>query len=138
MVRLLATAIVSLLADAIGLLVAAQVLDDMALDVDGFVTAVVLFALVGLLIEPLLRQVAVRNAPALLGSTALVATLVSLIVTALVSDGLRISGTLTWVLATVIVWAVALVVSLLLPLVIFRSVLREAREGRGRSAPAAG
>lgn len=138
MVRLLATAIVSLLADAIGLLVAAQVLDDMALDVDGFVTAVVLFALVGLLIEPLLRQVAVRNAPALLGSTALVATLVSLIVTALVSDGLRISGTLTWVLATVIVWAVALVVSLLLPLVIFRSVLREAREGRGRSTPAAG
>jgi uncharacterized membrane protein YvlD (DUF360 family) len=137
MVRLLATAIVSLLADAIGLLVAAQVLDDMALDVDGFVTAVVLFALVGLLIEPLLRQVAVRNAPALLGSTALVATLVSLIVTALVSDGLRISGTLTWVLATVIVWAVALVVSLLLPLVIFRSVLREAREGRGRSAPVA-
>jgi putative membrane protein len=138
MVRLLATAIVSLLADAVGLLVAAQVLDDMALDVDGFVTAVVLFALVGLLIEPLLRQVAVRNAPALLGSTALVATLVSLIVTALVSDGLRISGTLTWVLATVIVWAVALVASLLLPLVIFRSVLREARAGRGRSAPAAG
>jgi hypothetical protein len=138
MVRLLAAAIVSLLADAVGLLVAAQVLDDMALDVDGFVTAVVLFALVGLLIEPLLRQVAVRNVPALLGSTALVATLVSLIVTALVSDGLRISGTLTWVLATVIVWAVALLASLLLPLVIFRSVLRERQAGGGRSAPAAG
>jgi putative membrane protein len=138
MVRLLATAVVSLIADAIALVVAAQVLDDMSLDAGGFVTALVLFAVVGLLVEPLMRQVAVRNAPALLGSTALVATLVSLIVTALVSDGLQISGALTWVLATVIVWAVALVASLLLPLVIFRSVLREAQAGRGRSAPAAG
>ena len=138
MVRLLASAVVSLIADAIGLIVAAQVLDDMSLDAGGFVTALVLFAVVGLLVEPLLRQVAVRNAPALLGSTALVATLVSLIVTALVSDGLSISGTLTWVLATIIVWAVALVATLLLPLVIFRSVLRERQAGGGRSAPAAG
>jgi putative membrane protein len=138
MVRLLASAVVSLIADAIGLIVAAQVLDDMSLDAGGFVTALVLFAVVGLLVEPLLRQVAVRNAPALLGSTALVATLVSLIVTALVSDGLSISGTLTWVLATIIVWAIALAASLLLPLVIFRSVLRERQADGGRSAPAAG
>jgi putative membrane protein len=139
MVRLLASAVVSLLADAVALVVAAQLLDDMALDAGGFATAVVLFALVGLLVEPLMRQVALRNAPALLGSTALVATLVSLIVTALVSDGLRITGFDTWVLATIIVWAVALVVSLLLPLVIFRSVLRrDERPGGDRSAPATG
>jgi uncharacterized membrane protein YvlD (DUF360 family) len=125
MIRLVATAVVSLLADAIALIVAAQVLDDMSLDAAGFTIALVLFAVTGLLVEPLLRQIAVRNAPALLGSSALVATLVSLVVTALVTDGLQISGAVTWVLATVLVWAVALAARLLLPLVIFKKILTE-------------
>jgi uncharacterized membrane protein YvlD (DUF360 family) len=125
MIRLVATAVVSLLADAIALVVAAQVLDDMSLDAAGFTIALVLFAVTGLLVEPLLRQIAVRNAPALLGSSALVATLVSLVVTALVTDGLQISGAVTWVLATVLVWAVALAARLLLPLVIFKKILTE-------------
>jgi putative membrane protein len=123
MIRLAATAVVSLLADAVALIVAAQVLDDMSLDAAGFTLALVLFAVTGLLVEPLLRQVALRNAPALLGSSALVSTLVSLVVTALVSDGLQISGATTWVLATVLVWAVSLVASLLLPLLIFKKIL---------------
>jgi hypothetical protein len=130
MIRLVATAVVSLIADAIALVVAAQVLDDMALDASGFALAVVLFAATSLLLEPLLRQVAVRNAPALLGSTALVCTLVSLVVTAVVGDGLRISGALTWVLATVIVWAVAVAARLLLPLIIFKKVLAQRPVGR--------
>ena len=123
MIRLVATAVVALLADAIALLVTAQVLDDMALDAGGFVTAVVIFALVSLLIEPLVRQVALRNAPALLGSTALVATLVSLVATAVIGDGLRISGAATWVLATIMVWLIALLARLLLPMVMFKKVL---------------
>jgi hypothetical protein len=60
---------------------------------------------------------AVKNAPALRGSTALAATLIGLIVTSLVSDGLEIDGTLTWVLATVIVWAAALIAHWILPLI---------------------
>ena len=42
---------------------------------------------------------------------------------ALVCDGLQNSGAMTWVFATVIVWAVALVARLLLPLVNFKQVL---------------
>jgi hypothetical protein len=45
------------------------------------------------------------------------------------TDGLRISGLTTWVLATVVVWAAALAANLLLPLVIFKRVLAEARDG---------
>lgn len=131
MIRLVATAVVTLIADAIALVVAAQVLDDMSLSTGGFALAVVLFAATGLLIQPLLRQVAITNAPALLGSTALVATLVSLIVTALVSDGLQISGGVTWVLATIIVWVVALVARMLLPLVIFKKALASQRSSSG-------
>lgn len=135
MIRLLATAVVSVLADAIALVVTAQLLDDMALDLGGLVLAVVLFAVTGTLVEPLLRQVAVRNAPALLGSTALLATLVSLVVTAWVGDGLRIDGATTWVLATVLVWVIAVVARLLLPLVVFRKTLAA---GRARAAAAPG
>lgn len=123
MIRLVAAAVLALLSDAIALIVTAQVLDDMALDASGFVTALVIYALASLLIEPLIRQVALRNAPALLGSTALVATLVSLVVTAVIGDGLRISGAATWVLATIMVWLVALVARLLLPMVIFKKAL---------------
>lgn len=125
MIRLAATAAIAVLANAVGLLVAAVVLDDMALDAVGFVTAVLLFTLTSVLVEPLLRQMALRNVPALLGGTALVATLVSLIVTVAIGDGLRISGVPTWVVATVVVWAVALAARLLLPLVIFKQVLAE-------------
>lgn len=123
MVRLVAVAVVSIIANAVGLVVAALVLDRMGLDVAGFVIAVLIFTGVAVLIEPLIRQTAMKNAPALLGSTALIATLISLVVTTLVSDGLRISGALTWVLATVIVWVVALLARLLLPLIIFKKVL---------------
>jgi hypothetical protein len=136
MIRLVAAAVVALLSDAIALIVTAQVLDDMALDAGGFVTALVIYALVSLLIEPLIRQVALRNASALLGSTALVATLVSLVVTAVIGDGLRISGAVTWVLATIMVWLVALVARLLLPMVIFKKALaaRGTAGAAGRTA----
>ncbi len=129
MIRLAARAAISLLANAVGLLVANALLDDMALNVAGFVTAVVIFTVVAVVIEPLIRQMAIKNVPAILGSSALIATLVSLVITSLVAgDGLRISGITTWVLATVVVWAAALAASLLLPLVIFKQVLAEARD----------
>jgi putative membrane protein len=129
-IRLVASAVVSLIANAVALVVAAQVLDDMSLDVTGFVIAVALFTVVGVLTEPLLRQTALRNAPALLGSSALLATLISLVVTVAISDGLQISGLTTWVLAAVIVWAVALAGRLLLPFIIFKRVLSNAADGR--------
>jgi putative membrane protein len=127
--RLLAVAVVSLIANAVGLLVASLILDDVELDWSGFIVAVAIFTGVAVLIEPLIRQTAMKNVPALLGSTALLATLVSLVVTNLITDGLNIQGTVTWVLATVIVWAVALAARLLLPFVIFKKVLNERRSG---------
>ena len=130
MIRLAATAVLALIANAVALVVAAWILPDFSLDAVSLVVAVLIFTGVAVLIEPLLRQIALKNTPALLGSSALIATLVSLIVTALVSDGLDISGLTTWVLATVIVWAVALVARLVLPLVLFKKVLTEQRSDR--------
>ena len=128
MIRLAASVAVSLLANAIALILATLFLSEMTLDGPGFIIAVVIYTATAALIEPLVRQIAVKNM-AILGSTALVATLVSLIVTTILGDGLRISGLVTWVLAVVIVWLVALVARLLLPLVIFKKILREASNG---------
>lgn len=131
MIRLVATGVIALLANAIALLVGAQLLEDMSVDGVGVVLAVLIYTGVAVLAEPLIRQMALKNAPALLGSSSLVATLVSLVVTALVSDHLQISGATTWVLATVLVWAVALAGRMLLPLVLFKKALANARDRNG-------
>lgn len=131
MIRLVATGVIALLANALALVVGAQVLEDMSLDVSGFIIAALIYTGVAVLTEPLIRQMALKNAPALLGSSSLVATLLSLVVTALVSDGLQISGGTTWVLATVLVWAVALAGRMLLPLVLFKKVLANAGNRNG-------
>jgi hypothetical protein len=132
MLRLLALLVVNLISSSIALIVASLVLEDMSLDASGFIVAVLVFTGVGMLVEPLLRDTAFRNAPALLGSSALVSAFISLVVTALLTDGLSISGFSTWILATIIVWLVALLARFLLPFLIFRHVLRESRERRGK------
>jgi putative membrane protein len=48
-------------------------------------------------------------------------------VTDAVSDGLDISGLLTWVLATVIVWAAALLAGFILPAIFVKRARGEAR-----------
>lgn len=127
MIRLAARAVISLLANAVGLVVMAQLLSDMSLSVSGFITATLIFTVVAVVTEPLIRQIAIKNLPAILGSSALIATLASLIITAVISDGLRISGIGTWIIASVGVWAVALAANLLLPMVIFKKILSDVR-----------
>jgi uncharacterized membrane protein YvlD (DUF360 family) len=128
MVRLLLSFLIQLLSNALGLLVASWVLADVEIDATAFVIAVVIFTVVYAVSQPALTQMALSKAPALRGGVALVATLVGLVVTSLVSDGLSISGALTWVEATVIVWIVSLVGVLVLPLVLIK---KKAEENRG-------
>ena len=63
----------------------------------------------------------------MIGAVALIATLVSLIVTDLLTDGLSISGVTTWILAALIVWLAALVAALLLPFLGLKKYLEERR-----------
>ena len=101
----------------------------MNLEADGFLIAVGVFTLVNVLVLPLIQKQAITQSSALMGSTALVATLIALIVTVLVSDGLTIDGLTTWLLATVIVWGASLIAVFILPLWVFKS-LREENEKR--------
>jgi uncharacterized membrane protein YvlD (DUF360 family) len=116
MVRFLVRTGVLLLANAVGLIVAAVVLDGMTLDASAFIIAVVIFTLVLALMTPFLAsQLRRRGSSAALGGVALIATLVSLIITDLISDGFTIDGIGTWVLAAVIVWATSLLAAFVLP-----------------------
>jgi putative membrane protein len=114
-IRLLVRTGIALAANAVGLLIAAAVLDDMEVDATSFVVAVVIFTVVFAVLQPFLAVQLRRLGPAALGGVALVATLVSLILTDLVSDGFSISGVVTWISATVIVWMGALIATFVLP-----------------------
>lgn len=129
-IRLLLAGLIRLLSNAVGLLVAVLVLDQLSMDAASFVVAVAIFTVVEVLVEPLLREVSARSLPALRGSVSLIATFVGLVVTKIFSSGMHISGLSTWVLATLVVWLAALLASLVLPLVIVRRAVEDHREQR--------
>ena len=127
MIRLLASLVLTLLANTIGLLVAALWLDDFSIDSVSFIIAIGIFTLVEVVLSPFVMKMALRYVPALLGGIALVTTFVGLWITDTLSDGLSIHGFRTYVLATLIVWLFSLIANLLLPLVIFKKALDKRR-----------
>ncbi len=101
--------------NAIGLWIASLILDDdMQLSGLAFVLAVAIFTVFVAVLEPLVSNVADRWADFLGGASALIATGLALILTSWLSDGLSIDGIGTWVLATLIVWAAAAIVGVVL------------------------
>jgi uncharacterized membrane protein YvlD (DUF360 family) len=112
-------------ANAIGLIVAAIALDGVDINATSFIIAVVIFTVVMAVLQPFLAVQLRRMGSAALGGVALVATLASLIVTDLVSDGFTISGVGTWIAATVIVWLAALIAAFVLPYLGLKKYLQE-------------
>ena len=127
MIRLLVSLLIQLAANALGLAVAAWALDDVTVTTTAFVVAVAVFTVVYAVAQPFLTQLALSKASALRGGVALVATLVGLIVTTWVTDGLSISGGTTWIAATVIVWIVSLLGVLILPAIFVKKRVEERR-----------
>lgn len=87
----------------------------MDVNVTTFVVAVVVFTVVFALLQPFLALQLRRLGPAAVGGVSLIATLVSLIVTDLVSNGFSIDGVSSWVAAAVIVWIVSLLAVIVVP-----------------------
>ncbi len=123
MVRLLISVGVRLLANAVGLIVAAAILDGMTITGPAFVLAVLIFTVVEVVADPLLTKVALTSVPALRGGVALVTTFVGLLITAAISSGLDINGAKTWLFATIIVWLAALLAALILPLFLVKKAV---------------
>lgn len=127
MLRFIAAVVLRLLANAVGLLIAAAVLDGFTVTAAAFVVVVVLFTVIEVVLDPLMLKISLQYAPALRGGVALVTTLVGLIVVTLASDGLQIEGLTAWVVGTLIVWLGGVLAALILPLFLFKKVRQERR-----------
>ena len=127
MIRLVVRTLVTLAGNAIGLIIAAVILDDVSIDVLSFIVAVVIFTGVLAITQPFLATQLRRRGPSALGGVSLIATFVALVITDILSDGFDISGVLTWIEATVIVWAGALLAVFVLPFLGLRKYMRERR-----------
>jgi Mycobacterial 4 TMS phage holin, superfamily IV len=129
MMRMLIRTLVFLGSAAIGLLVAAAVLDDVSVTASGFILVVVLYAVIQSVIAPFLMRVAAKSATAFLGGVGLVATFVALLAASWFGDSLTITGgAVTWISATVIVWLATAIATLLLPMIIVKTGVQRARE----------
>jgi len=128
--RFLASIVLRLLANAVGLIVAALLLDRFSISGTAFVWAVIIFTVVEVVLDPLVLKISLTYAPILRGGVALVTTFLGLVVTTIITDGLVIDGVTAWTVGTLIVWLGAVIAALLLPLFVFKSV-REQRRPRG-------
>jgi uncharacterized membrane protein YvlD (DUF360 family) len=126
-IRFVVRILVALVANAVGLLVASAILDGVHVNAGSFIVAVVIFTVIYALMQPFLISQFRQNRAAL-GGVALIATLVSLIVTDLLSDGFSIDGVGTWIAATFIVWLGALLAALILPFLGLKKYLEERRD----------
>jgi len=128
MIRFLVRAVIFLASAAVGLLVANAVLEDMTIDsVTSFLWVVVVFAVLQSLFAPFLAKATAKNASALLGAVGLISTFLALLVSATVSDGLTIDGASTWLLASLIVWLVTMLATLLIPIILVKMGVEAAR-----------
>jgi Mycobacterial 4 TMS phage holin, superfamily IV len=118
MKRLLLRTVVFLGSSAIGLLVAWWLIDGFSMSVSGFIVAVVVFSVAQAVLAPLIAKIARRYASALLGGVGLISTLVALILAHVFTHGLNISGLGSWAAATVLVWLVTALATLLLPILL--------------------
>ena len=131
MIRFLVRTAIFLGAAAIGLIAADLILDDVSVTASGFALTVVIYTVVQSVISPFLAKVAASSARALLGGVGLIATFVALLVASSFADSLTISGgAVTWVLATLIVWLVTALATLLLPIALVNAGVESARERR--------
>lgn len=134
MIRILVRTLVYFGSAAIGILVASLVLDDVEVQASGFVTVVVVYAIVQSILTPFTAKFAAKNASAFLGGTGLLAAFLALLVASMLGgDALSISGVGTWVAATVVIWLVTALATLVLPFFLVRVGLDAARARKENS-----
>jgi hypothetical protein len=128
MIRFLVRTAIFVVSAAVGLLVAASLVDGVEVTASGFVVAVVLFAVIQSVLSPFIAKVTARNAAALLGGVGLLSTFVALWLTTRLGDALTIDGGAgTWIAATVVVWLATALATLLLPIILVKAGLEAAR-----------
>lgn len=104
--RLLFQVISQLVLGAIGLVAANFLIPDFTVHLGGFFMALGVFTLAHALLGPFVLNIAQRYAAPLAGGVGLIATLLALWVASLVQGGIEVHGMMTWVGATLLIWAI--------------------------------
>jgi hypothetical protein len=113
--QILLRAVVLLGSWAIGLLVAAWVVPGVSVSVSGFIVAVLLFSVTQAILSLLILKLPRGYASLLLGGTGLALTLIALSLASVLTHGLTIRGSASWIAATIVVWLVTTVGAISLP-----------------------
>lgn len=109
MPRFLVSWLLGLGANAIALILAALIFrDGFTLSLQGFIVALVVFALLSALLPWLVLKFLARHAGSLIALSGLVGTFLALLITSLISSGLDIDGVWTWIGATLLIWVVSM------------------------------
>lgn len=130
MIRFLVRALIFFASAGIGLIVAAVALEGMTMTWTSFILDAALFAVIQAVLAPFFFKSTARNAPALLGGVGLITTFIALVLTSLFGVGLTIDGVSTWLYATLIVWLVTMLATLLLPIILVRLGIEAALDRR--------
>ena len=104
--RLLFQVISQVVLGAIGLVAANFLIPDFTVHLGGFFTALGVFTLAHALLGPFVLNIAQRYAAPLAGGVGLIATLLALWVASLFEGGIELHGLMTWVGATLLIWAI--------------------------------
>ena len=128
MVKFFVSTAVLILANGIGLLIAAILLPGFRIDPLAFVVAVLIFSIVQAVLGPFITKVALKNFPQALGGIALVIVFVGLFVTDVLMPSMEIGGISNSLAATLLVWLGSLIATILLPIYVFKQVAEKAHE----------
>jgi len=124
MVRFLVKAAIFLGSAALGLGVAALLLDTFDVTIQGLIVSAVFFAVVQSLLGPFILKMTHKYANALTGGVGLISTWVALLLTTLLTSGLSISGLSTWIAGVVIVWLVTALATWILPMFLLKEAVQ--------------
>jgi len=109
------SALLYVVANAVGLLIAKLVIPGFQIDLWSFTLVVIVFSAILAVLSPLIRNFSESNAKPLMGGIALVSIAVCLFLTNLIMSGMDMGGVTNWIAATVLVWIGSLAATALLP-----------------------
>jgi hypothetical protein len=127
MIRLLLQIAATIIANAVGLLLAATLLTGFRIDALSFVIVLLVFSGVMILTGPLMTKIAITSLPQIRGAVALATAFVGLKVTDWLMGDRFVIGDASnwlsnWLAATLLVWLGSLLAEILLPIYVFKQL----------------
>lgn len=130
MLSFFARTALSIIGNALGLLIASWIVPGFDISIVGFTISVLFFTGAQILFSPLILKLAIKHMPTLRGGIALVTTLVALFLTAMFTDGLQIGSVSAWVISPLIVWITTVLAGVFLPMIMFKKLLSDSVTSR--------